>query len=73
MGGQTGMKRIEYCPMENIKDIKKVGRPKLYSNQEMRQTAIWLPSEMIIWIKKNGLSMSKQIREMIQEKIDLNK
>jgi len=59
--------------MENIKDIKKVGRPKLYSNQEMRQTAIWLPSEMIIWIKKNGLSMSKQIREMIQEKIDLNK
>ena len=43
------------------------GRPTLYS-QTMRQTSIWMPEEMIAWLKEHG-SLSEQIREMVAERM----
>jgi len=41
------------------------GRPTYY-DQPMKQTAIWLPEDMIAWLKTKG-SMSEAIRELIKQ------
>jgi hypothetical protein len=41
------------------------GRPPLYG-ESMRQTAVWLPDEMITWLKSQG-NMSETIRELIEQ------
>lgn len=41
------------------------GRPTYY-DEPMKQTAIWLPDEMIAWLKSQG-TMSDKIRELIAE------
>lgn len=45
------------------------GRPTYYG-QPMRQTAIWLPEEMITWLKAQPGTMSETIRELIQKAMD---
>lgn len=42
----------------------KKGRPSLY-NKKMKQTAIWLPDEMITWLKKQG-NVSETVRNMVK-------
>lgn len=42
------------------------GRPTYYG-KPMRQTAIWLPDEMIDWLKAQGKPMGDTIREMIKQ------
>lgn len=41
------------------------GRPTYYG-QSMRQTSVWLPDEMIAWLKERG-NMGDQIRKLISE------
>lgn len=41
-------------------------RPTLY-NQKMKQTAIWLPEDMINWLKAQNGSMSETVRELIRQ------
>jgi len=45
------------------------GRPALY-DKPMKQTAVWLPEEMLEWLKAQPGSMSDQIRAMIEEKMN---
>jgi len=44
------------------------GRPTYY-DQPMRQTAVWLPEEMIAWLKQDG-NMGEKIRGLIQAAMD---
>ena len=48
--------------------VEQPGRPTLYG-ETMRQTAIYLPEEMIAWINAQPGSMSETIRGLIQDKM----
>lgn len=41
------------------------GRPTYY-DQAMKQTALWLPEEMITWLKNQPGTMSETIRDLIK-------
>jgi hypothetical protein len=41
------------------------GRPTFY-DQPMKQTAIWLPDEMIAWLKAQPQNMGETIRDLIK-------
>ncbi len=41
------------------------GRPPIYG-ESMRQTAIWLPEEMVAWLKTQPDTMSETIRDLIK-------
>jgi hypothetical protein len=43
----------------------KKGHPTLY-DKKMKQTAIWMPEEMLIWLKKQG-NASEKVRELIAQ------
>ena len=45
------------------------GRPTLYE-EKMKQTAIWLPDEMIAWLKSQPGTMSDVIRILLEEKTE---
>ena len=70
MGGQTGRK--DYMSTNRLKPSGmtkiSVGRPVLY-DKPMKQTAIWMTTEMIEWLKSQPGSMSDQMRAMIEEKM----
>jgi len=40
------------------------GHPTLY-DKKMIQTAVWLPEEMLIWLKKQG-NASEKVRNLIK-------
>jgi len=42
------------------------GRPPFYG-EKMRQTAIWLPDEMIAWLKTQPGSISETIRSLVEQ------
>ncbi len=44
----------------------KRGRPTL-TGRKMVQTAIWLPEEMIVWLKSKPETMSETIRDLIKQ------
>ena len=44
------------------------GRPSIYA-KPMKQTAVWLTTEMLEWLKSQPGSMSDQLRAMIEEKM----
>jgi len=44
------------------------GRPTYY-DKPMRQTAIWLPEEMIDWLKSQERSMSEVMRNLIRARM----
>jgi hypothetical protein len=46
------------------------GRPPMYGDQPMRQTAIYLPEEYIAWLKAQPGSMSDVVRELIKAAMD---
>lgn len=46
------------------------GRPTYYG-QPMKQTALWLPEEMIAWLKNQPGSMSDVIRELIKKAMEI--
>lgn len=45
------------------------GRPTKYKNP-MRQTAVWLPEEMINWLKSQPETVSETIRNLVEEKMN---
>lgn len=53
----------------NDKEETGRGRPPLYMSP-MTQTAIWLPDEMIAWLKSGPASMSEKMRLLIQQAMD---
>lgn len=44
------------------------GRPTHFG-EPMRQTALWLPEEMITWLKDQPVTMSETIRELIKKEM----
>jgi hypothetical protein len=48
--------------------VEQSGRPTLYG-ETMRQTAIYLPEEMIAWLNTQSGGMSETIRGLIQDKM----
>lgn len=59
--------RIEIEPTEE--PTTKRQRPSYY-DKTMRQTAVWLPEEMITWLKSQNGTMSEVIREMIKREME---
>ena len=45
------------------------GRPPIYG-EKMTQTAIWLPKEMLAWLKEQPGAVSETIRAMVQDRMD---
>ena len=48
-----------------VEEASVVGRPTYYG-QAMKQTAIWLPVEMIEWLKSQG-TMSEVVRSLVEQ------
>lgn len=48
------------------------GRPS-YFGEPMKQTTIWLPETMLIWLKKQPAGMSETIRNYIEKAMAQNK
>lgn len=46
-----------------------LGRPTYY-DKPMTQTAVWLPDEMIAWLKEQPGGMGEKIRELIKQAMD---
>jgi len=58
--------QVEYeVAFDAVVEEASAGRPTYY-DQPMKQTAIWLPDEMITWLKAQPGSMSDTIRELIK-------
>lgn len=55
----------------NPKDepTSELGRPPIFS-KKMKQTAVWLPENMITWLKAQPGSMSEVIRKLIQDAME---
>jgi len=51
-----------------VEEAAAPGRPPMY-DEPMRQTAVWLPEEMIDWLKSQDGSMSDAIRGLIESKM----
>lgn len=45
------------------------GRPPIY-DQPMKQTAIWLPEEMLNWLKQQPKPMSEIMRDLIKDAME---
>ena len=59
--------QIEYeTAFDAIVEEASSGRPTYYE-QPMKQTAIWLPDEMITWLKSQPGNMSDTIRNLIKQ------
>lgn len=59
--------QVEYdAAFDAVIEEATAGRPT-YFGEPMRQTAIWLPEEMIAWLKSQPNTMSDVIRELIQK------
>lgn len=52
-----------------VVDEASAGRPTLY-DEPMRQTAIWLPEEMIAWLKSQDKTLSETVRDLIKQAMD---
>jgi len=46
-----------------------LGRPTYY-DKPMTQTAVWLPDEMIAWLKEQPGGMGEKIRELIKQAME---
>lgn len=59
--------QVEYdAAFDAVIEEATAGRPT-YFGEPMPQTAIWLPEEMIAWLKSQPNTMSDVIRELIQK------
>lgn len=43
------------------------GRPALYDNEPMKRVLVYLPEDMLTWLKSRSGNMSEEIRKLIED------